>query len=263
MIIGLCKTFSGHEFVSASVASVYPFLDKIVFVHSDLSWNGDIGNSVKGAIMLLDDPDNKFVHVSGEYKTQSEQYTAGMQIAQSFDPDWVMFFDTDEVWDNEQLGCLIEKLNSVHIENAVCCSMKTYVKTPFYRVEPPEVCRPVVFIRGCIPYDVGCRGSEVMPKVIFHDIYFHHFTYVRGTWEDVRKKILTSEKGDEESGKLASKIHDINEWKKQVWDKLPNVTDFHIIKGFERSWHSVQNITINDLPEAVKELPIIRKDSER
>ncbi len=260
-VIGLCKTFSGSEFVKAAIKSVYPFLDKIVFINSDVSWTGEYGNTVKPVIeewAKNNDTERKIVHFQCNVMSQDEQYQAGYAWAKSaFNPDWIMIFDTDEVWDETGLNVAKRCLAECTEYNAIAANMHTYIKSPFYKVTPPEWCKPTVFIRPVHHSFLGIRGNEVTPRIIPDDLYFHHFTYVRKTEKDVLKKIATTLVGDREG--TPSNLVDMEKWIANKWNKLPKAKNFHTTKAYEKSWHKIEIIRECELPITVQGTPIIEQ----
>lgn len=261
-IIGLCKTFSGHEFITAAIEQLYDFLDAIVFINSEISWNGEIGNTVKPVIKAWQekhDHKNKIIHHDCNVKTQEQQYGIGYDyIRSNLDPDWIMLFDSDEVWDNANLNIAKQLLEDSVEYNGIKAHMHTYLKSPFYRVVPPEFCKPTVFIRAIHKDLIGIRGNGVFPCVTPNNLFFHHFTYVRDSEKDVFKKIQTSLSGDREDVPQTELV-DIEEWKKKKWDKITRVKNLHTTLHFEKSWYRVSRIHISELPIACRNLPIVQK----
>lgn len=261
-IISLTKTFSGNEFIIPAIKSLYNFVDKFVFVNSDTSWTGKIGNTVKPIIETWqkdNDTENKIVHFDCNLKTQRDQYTVGYRyIRENFDADWIMIFDTDEVWDFMNIERAKKLLSNSFNYNAIAANMHTYIKSPLYRVVPPEFCKPTVFIRPIFHDLIGIRGNGVTPKFFDEGLFFHHFTYVRYNEEDVFEKIKTSLLGDQEDVP-ATKLVNMKKWVIDKWNKMPRAYNFHTTKHFEKSWHRLKTIGIQDLPESVRETEIVKR----
>lgn len=250
MIISLYKTFSGNEYVIPSIKSIYDYTDKIIMVHSDISWSGEKGNDVFPVVYEWakdNDKEGKIVHIHGSWKTQEEQYNVGVNhIANNYDPTWVQIIDTDEVWDEDSVQRLMFNLRHRYdlLEYSVLkCHMFTYIKEPTYRIDPPEPCKPVVAINWGKRYNLsGPRFNASTPAALLGDIVFHHYSFVRRTWEDVEKKIITSHIGDSECDFKVTHV-DIPTWKKEKWDKLPNCTSFHPTRGAEHFWVGVKSVS--------------------
>lgn len=261
-IIGLCKTFSGNEFITAAIESLYGFLDAFVFVNSNVSWLGKTGNTVVPVIKKWqeeNDVDKKIVHHECNATNQRDQYDIGYAYARkNFDPDWIMIFDSDEVWDRYNLEAAKRYMKRAVEYNSIACHMHTYLKSPFYRVDPPEMCKPTVFVRP-IHYQLqGIRGNHTAPRLLPHDLFFHHFTYVRDREEDIFEKIQTSLVGDQDDVPMTQLVN-IEEWKEKKWKNITRCKNLHTTAGFEPSWYRVQRININELPESCHNLPIVKK----
>lgn len=253
-VVGLCKTFSCSEFMPAVMAPLYHMLDGIVFVHSNVDWTGKRGfNEVEPFTNAYPDPLEKVHQVYTSTSSQDEQYEQGIDyILKNFpDADWIFLFDTDEVWHTQDLLELFAHADACTYENALFCRMYTYIKSPFYRIDPPEPLTPCVMFRALPGLFRGTRGNAVGP-IRLVDVYFHHFSYVRACEQDVFRKIVTSHAGD--------KLQPINieKWREEKWNRLPYAKDFHTTCGYEKNWHSVKVIKSEELPEAVLGLPFIQ-----
>lgn len=142
--------------------------------------------------------------------------------------------------------------------NSIACHMHTYLKSPFYRVVPPEMCKPTVFVRP-IHYQLqGIRGNQTMPRLLPPDLFFHHFTYVRDNEADIFEKIQTSLIGDQDDVPQTQLV-DIEKWKEKKWKNITRCSNLHTTKNFEPSWERVMRIKKNELPETCWNLPIVQK----
>lgn len=251
-VVALYKTFSGEEFVEASLASIYRLCHKIVLVHSSVSWSGEVGNTVAPVVeewKLNYDTCNKIVNLYVDLRSQDEQYKYGFDyIKKNIPCDLVLLIDTDEVWDEDQLQELFIRACNDTEHNAFSCRLHTYIKSIHYKVEPMEWCKPTVLVRTSQMGIIGPRGINNSPKVLYNDIKAHHFTYVRKDEETVMKKIKTSFIGDGPGTHCVP----MEDWIENKWKKLPFATDFHTTKTAETSWHSIKPILVKDLPAAVR-----------
>jgi hypothetical protein len=256
-IVALIKTFSGHEFATSSLDSIYDFCEKIIYVHSNKSWSGKEGNTVYSIVENWKkeyDKKDKIINLYGDWTNQDSQYDYGFQfIKKNLESDFIMLVDTDEIWDKQNLDLSRMYLTNHKNINAFSCNMHTYIKNPLWKVQPCEPCKPIIFIRNSVNNMLGVRGNGINPKLYMNNVYMHHFCYVRETENEIKDKFINSEIGDKNVS------NDYNDWKINKWDKLPNVFDFHPTKGAETCWHSIKIINKNELPITVQNNKILEK----
>lgn len=251
-ITALYKTWRGDEFAKESILSIYPFVEHIVFVHSEISWDGHIGNTAFEKIKELPDFQGKFIHLRFDGK-QDDQYKFGLEYIQNkLQSDFIMLIDLDEVWDFENLKKAISYLQNQSI-NAWSCKMHTYLKHPLYKVDPVEPCTPAIFIRSNIKEITGVRGHKIKPCQEM-DVKFHHFTGVRKNTSEIIDKIKLSNKAD---GSLPVCCES---WKRK-WNNILNETNLHWTKGREKCWQRVVKVPLSFLPPIIEEEKIKEFDN--
>lgn len=251
-VVALYKTFSGEDFVTSSIESIYDACYKIVFVHSRFSWTGEEGNTVSPVVeawKVKNDKQNKIINLYTDISQQSEQYDFGFTyIKKHFhECDFVMLIDTDEVWDKAELSKALKDVYlNRHEFDAFNINLHTYIKSLLFRINPPEWCKPTVFIKSSVPKILGIRGS-MMPKRKLIDVFMHHFTYVRFNEQEVIDKIYRTAATEKVN------LVNIEDWIKNKWDKLPYAENFHTVDYAKESWKSVDVIAFEDLPESIKD----------
>lgn len=260
--IALYKTWQGEEFVTASLESIYNFVDKIVMVHSDVSWTGSEGNTVEPAVnewAAENDTHGKIVNLYGSFTDQNKQYNFGLKyIHETFKFDFIMLVDTDEVWTSDQLErCKVYLERFGRRCDVFTTSLYTYVKTPFYRIVPQEMCRPTVFITPKIKEFTGARGWDIVPRAYIKKTDFHHFTFVRSSEEKVKEKLINSSVGDGSGIDQGQPL--VENWWEDKWEKMPFVDEFHYQQKFAKVWKGLECITLQDLPESVRSKAIMSK----
>lgn len=246
-LVALYKTFDGGEFVDASLASIYNNVDAIVMVHSRVSWLGERGNTVRPAALswcAKNDKQGKVHNVVCELKTQEEQYALGLEyISKHKIPfDAIMAVDADEIWEDQYI-----EIAKRHIHDrphpAYRTNMHTYLKNPFFQVDPPYG-SPTVFFRDpgyLLKSPRGCRA----PSKHLHDVWMHHYTYVRESRGDVERKLRQSclADGDE-------KI--VKDWMIDVYDKMPEGQNLHAFERWRKVWGKIKKVWKSDVPEATR-----------
>lgn len=279
-IVALCKTFAGEEWIKAMTLSIYPYVEKIVFVNSEISWTGRKGNSCREAInemlcknkrwskrrgeWIIDDCldyDNKIISLNYDTIYQIKQCMFGYDYIKTHIPcDYVMLIDTDEVWDAQDLENAIQFLKENPGYEAYRSGIYTYIKSPYWRVFPVEPLEPVCFIKpnlSDLGNDARCCG---LPSITMKNdkgkIPYHHYVYVRNNFNVVLEKIISSHVSEN------ALYEDMSEWIPNIWNKLPNVNGgFHPAIGYKRNWFEIETIEKDKLPKVLREksFPIMEK----
>lgn len=244
-IVALYKVHGCEEFLNASIKSIYNFVSKIIIVNSQIKWNGikiPLDKTIFNDI-LNSDIESKIVILNYDTEKQSRQYFFGLKhINKNLEYDYILIIDSDEVWESKCLQSAINEIKKTN-KSAYKCEMITYIKSFNYVVHPKEPCNPCVFIKKGVTF-VGIRGNKIKDMYKFSsDIYFHHFTLIRKDLNKIKEKIILSNLGDEQI------FTDVNNWINTVWNKIPDVKDFHITERYKHCWQSIREI---ELPFEIK-----------
>lgn len=250
-LVALYKTWDGGEFVDASLVSIYDHVDAIVMVHSEVSWLGERGNTVKpAAVAWCEEHDKvgKVHHLDVEISNQEEQYAAGVEYLKRHDlGDVVMVVDADEIWESQYIENARRQIHDDPYP-AYRCNMHTYLKTPFYRVNPPYG-SPTVFLTVPELLTESPRGSRAPAKQL-SDVWMHHYTYVRESRELVERKLHQSAKGD--GGERV-----VKNWMSGVYDRLPEGKNLHAFSRWRHVWERIEKITYSDIPPAMRSAKLL------
>lgn len=252
--IALYKTWDGGEFVDASLASIYEHCDHIVMVHSDVSWLGEHGNTVKAAaVAWCNDHDRagKVHHVDVSLTGQEAQYAAGLDYIAThrLEHDAVLAVDADEIWEDQYFEMARQQM-AQRPYPAYRCNMHTYLKTPFYRVHPPFG-SPTVFF--CDPQLLlkSPRGCQA-PAVQLDKVWMHHYTYVRETRAAVERKLHQSCLAD--GGETV-----VQNWMTTVYDRMPAGKSLHAFVRWRDAWHKLEKIWLPDFPPAMRSAKLLSR----
>jgi len=256
--IALYKTLRGGEWIQASLNSIYKHMDAIVIVHSNVLWGR--GNYMNNCVLEVftwrkTHAELMLYEFLGPFYNQDSQYEMGYNwIKRQFGNCYVLLIDADEIWEERDILKLKEGIQQRGAP-AYSCRMRTYIKSPFYRIDPPEICEPIVVIdTGKVPFINGPRGANIYPRALLQNVYMHHFTYVRANFEDIKVKFYTSSHGDN------APSHE--DWFDRVWPRIPDTEDFHPSIGHEKSWHSIKKIGKKELPAAIQDHPLVLKNEK-
>jgi glycosyltransferase involved in cell wall biosynthesis len=249
-IVALYKIFRGREFLEASIASVYNHVDKIVFVSSNIGWDGKDGNNTEAVARAYPDPLKKIVVLKHDTTDQEAQYRIGQQFVMAhYKPDWVLLIDSDEVWTEMAWERAMEYLfNAPADVQAFTCNMHTYIKDVLYMVDDTygTQVKPTIFTRPmCICQ--GIRGNGADPRRFMAGVTVHHFALVRDDIDEVFRKMTTSRVGD----RYAPPLVHLETWQAEVWDKIPGPA-YHYYVGCAGVWQKTIEVDRDLLPYSVR-----------
>ena len=250
-LVALYKTWDGEEWIEASLASIYGHVDQIVMVHSETSWLGERGNTVREPAKAWGaqyDISGKITHIDVDCRSQEEQYAAGIRAIR--DGDVVLAIDSDEIWETQYLERAKQQIAADKTRApAYRCNMHSYIKTPFYRVDPPYG-SPTTFLRQPELLTESPRGCRA-PAIQLDNVWMHHYTYVRRSPDLVWRKIQQSCEADGDEVV-------VDNWMPDVYDRLPDGIDIHAFVGWRHVWHCVRTVWWSDLPAAVRKCEFVR-----
>lgn len=251
-IVALYKIYRGYEFLIPSIQSIYNYCDKIVFVSSEIGWDGKNGNNTESAVRdwaAKNDIFDKIVIIKCDTQSQSIQYETGLKyIREQFKADWILLIDSDEVWDTTAWSNAMDHLWRASPRTmGLTANMHTYIKDVIYRVDDSRgtQVKPTVFMRPSVK-NMGTRGSGATPSVLMANVIIHHFALVRDSIEEVFRKMGTSRIGDRHLQPLV----DLEQWKVEVWDKIPGPA-YHYYTGCG-VWQKTIEIDPRELPQTIK-----------
>lgn len=256
-IVATYITFHGDEFIEASIASIYPFVNKIVFFHSNISWDGKTGNTVKAPVhawRLVHDREGKIVEVDFDcIDQQVQRESAWNYIKEHWNYDFLMVIDTDEVWSPEAFERAIYHLKGEPKANAFFPRMNFYIKSPYYRVSNTTANLSTFLRKGYSP-SLGIRGTEVKPRYNMQDVRVDHFHLVHYSEETSFAKQRRSHGEERKSLGLSvdTYIVDFDTWEREVWTAIPDTKDLFIRTGYENTFKGIHQISYDELPEAVR-----------
>lgn len=265
-IIALSRAYRPVWTMAASIASVYKHVDKILYVISRTSWTGaESYENIDLEINRIPDPENKITRIEcegcGAVNPQENQFTTAVRYlaTEKIEYDYLMFLDTDEVWDDwawtEITPVLDNNSQKQKPVAAVCCRLYDYLKSPFFRVNPPASFTPVCFIhKSAINNEnVRVRGCFIRSenRLIVDTVFFHHFCKVRESLSDVWRKTKES------CGIEQVEMEDKETWVKNVWNKLPHAKELEPMPKYKDTWIGIKVVDLEDLPEAVRDHELV------
>jgi hypothetical protein len=255
-IIALIKTWSGEEWLKPCIESIYNYVHKVVILTSNISWIGGVDNPslpVIKEMLEFYDPDNKLIHIEHDEPNQIKHCMyAYKYIQNNLECDFVQLIDSDELWDVNNYKRALSFLKNHPDHKAYRTNMYTYIKSPFFRIDPPEALKPVCFIKPDLN-DMGLepRGCAIKPFTIMSDVWCHHFVFVRYHFNKVLEKLIQSHVSEKQP------YEDMSKWIPEVWNKIPwyNKDVFpngmHPAIGYGHQWKNVRKLDYDELPEVL------------
>lgn len=264
-LVALYKTYRGGEWFSASLESVRLHCAGVMAVTSALPWKGLPGTEQRTTGDLPENCCEPLHHFQLKYPdypvdewhfrrpvNSDDQYRIGLALIRALHGKdcGVLVIDTDEIWESNDLARLKEEMTNDHTSLYFRSGIKTYARSPFYRVAPLEKSRVVV---GLANPDVALGDSRFssLGKLVGKDkikdvpCSYHHMGYVRLDPEEFVHKLSNTSSQDA----VANRPN----WKQEVWDKLPHGKNIHPAVGYSSHWGGVEEIPLAQLPPVITE----------
>jgi len=165
------------RFLPAVVGQLLKVVDRCVILRGTRSTSG-----APVALAPMPALDARVEVVEGAWQTEAETRNAGMDCL--CECDYVFMVDSDEIILDEDLKTL-RRLCETGQHPVIAVRVRTYWKTPEWRIEPPED----GVIRMVLQRGIRIEGvREVSAPVHVSDVWCRHLSYVR-TDEELREKI--------------------------------------------------------------------------
>jgi len=259
-LIALYKAFSGGEWFLASLEAVAPVVDGYAVVFSEGPWvpslplRGDCDAPL--AAFRAEHPSATIAAVRERFTRQAEQYAAGLALVRRTwgDGARVLVVDTDEIWPLEDLRTLRATMDARPGHEHYRSGIVTYLKSPLYRVWPPEIARVVVGLGSCGAREIRGRFQATQRgerSLDVPQIAVHHFPYVRADESTLRHKLLST-------GSQEHAPSDYN-WYDSVYRLLPFGTDLHMTVGYESVWKCIKILHPYDVPREAWRAEFLRE----
>lgn len=259
-IIAFFKVWDGHEWLSASIKSIYNYVDKILLLTSNISWIGQLDNPSIPEINRIkkdEDTENKIIHINHDESNQMKHCNYGYKWLEENHPDcdYYMLMDSDEIFHDNEIKKAKEFLINNPDHKAYRCHVRTFLKSPFYMVWPPEPLCPTIYVKANQKnYGFEPRGCGIKPFIVIENSYYCHYTWVRDHVNSVFIKIIQSHVSEKQP------MHDIDTWITTIWNNLPRGKNLHIARGFAHNWLQIKQIPRSELPECIQGgHPVVKK----
>ena len=258
--IALYKCYRGGEWFRASLDGIKNAVDGIVAVFGSSWVDTALPENCKQPLQqFMRDNPNVPVHIlDTSHNKQDVQYAIGLDYIRSH---WghasvlgAMIVDTDELWLADDAQALRNMVENTPEATYFTVQMRTYVKSPLYEVFPAEPNNPTVAVNCYRNPGVGVRFSQRRAGDLSKSLrerVMYHYSYVRADFADIVLKFYATESQE--------RVRSNEEWLTTTWKNLPNVSNFHMAKGHERSWQRIRVLRECDVPKGILDLPFIQK----
>jgi len=251
-IIVLCEAYFGEEWMELSLKSVEPYVDKILVVISDSTYDnsGIEKENVYEVYEKLSKNSNKYFLLTGKWNSEKDQQNAALDHAMLYHKDCTHLFkvDTDEIYEPKDLIQIRRHIKSIKTFNKVLrVKMYTYIKSVYYRVSPVEPYAPVAIvpIRDYVRF-IGARHTDGANIEIINCM-MHHYSLVRRDNQSIKRKFLT--RGDVALNQI------VDNWYELYFENFsPQIKNFHTYKGHETQWKEIEIVAPENLPKGVEEV---------
>jgi len=254
--------FNEAEFISESLASIYPWVHKIIIVEGCTEYTKQFarpdGSSSDGTVEKIknfNDPQKKIVLIQGKWKDKTQMRNEYCKHLKGF--DYALVVDGDEVWSYREMAKVEELMFKEPHVRAFSFGMYEFWKD-FTRVNK-GVWEQFLGRRTLIKLDKGLKykdhltpvteDGQVIPATLHPEIHFHHYNYCQSD-EKIKQKFEYYLKKGTPGFKLNGNWYE-EVWK--AWDKdrvkVESTTGNHPFGG----GYTVEYL--GDHPEAVRNHP--------
>lgn len=235
-IVAVVLVFNDVTWLQYSIRSILRHVKQVLVLVGSMSFYGQSGDvsAVRRVIDSIDDRFGKIRMVMLHGMDEVNQRKLAMRMIESKYPSaWIMFVDSFEVWDHQNIQRLIETatigVNKDDKIKAFTCSSITYWKSTYFCIDPPVNHHPVVLIKNTVELEEGRKCILESGQVHrCNDVLVHNLGYAR-TSGDMIKKLNNIPFSN------ISKEWHLMKW--SAWDKDRSIEDLHPIQpeAFKRA----------------------------
>jgi len=232
--------YDDHEYLDISILPIKDCLDKVLFLISDVPWNGEKSNNsetIKYVENLCSKHPNNFELIQGHWENEIDQRNFGLFQFFKEKIDYAFIIDSDEIYHDFQFKNMITYIKQNPAIDAFHIEWDTFWKKDYCIIRPREDFRPIVavkvknfqftIIRGGITSIMRTTSAVFKTQsqtyngvIIPGDIVVGcHLSYARSD-EYIKRKLETNSHHDEFIGG----------WYENIWKKWNlNMRNLHPI----------------------------------
>jgi len=137
------------EYLDLSLETVAPQLEKVLFLISEVPWNGrpsDNSAEIRHVEQLVEKHSN-FELIRGRWTNEMDQRNFGLARFSGEGIDYCFIIDTDEIYHAQHFANIKATISANPQIAAFHLEWNTYWKKSYHRIEPREGYRPLVAVK--------------------------------------------------------------------------------------------------------------------
>ena len=171
--------YDDHEYLDISLESVEKYLDKVLFLISDVPWNGKPADNrvTIEKVESICAGSSKCELVRGHWTNEMDQRNFGLQCLLAESIEICLIIDTDEIYHENEFGKIIEFIEANSACPAFHIHWNTYWKKDYFRIAPIESYKPPVAVRTDRFFFNDIRGGTTAVKRTVDGLVAHGQAY--------------------------------------------------------------------------------------
>ena len=219
--------YDDHEYLETSLDSIKKYLNKVLFLISDVPWNGKVADNSETIkkIKELCSKNKNFELIQGHWENEIDQRNFGLSRFFAENIDIAVIIDSDEIYHELHFVNILNFIQQNPQFAAFHIEWNTYWKKSYHRIHPREYYKPVIAVKvSSFLFDHIRAGTTAIIRtplailktqgeynyvLISPEIAFcYHLSYAR-TDEHMKRKLETNSHAPEF----------IKDWYDKVWNR--------------------------------------------
>ncbi len=141
--------YDDHEYLEITLAGVIDQLDHVLFLMSDVPWNGQPGDNSETIrqVEAFVGKHPKCEFRRGHWTNEWDQRNYGLAVSSELGLDYSFVLDSDEIYASQDFARIREFILQHQQFAAFHIEWNTYWTKDYYRIEPREGYRPLVCVK--------------------------------------------------------------------------------------------------------------------
>jgi len=141
--------YDDHEYLEISLNSIKSQLDKVLFLISDIPWNGKVtdNSSTIKFVKKLCSQNKNFQLIQGHWTNEIDQRNFGLSQFFAQGIDYYFIIDSDEIYRPQHFKNIIEFIKANTAISAFHIEWNTYWSKQYYVITPREYYKPVIAVK--------------------------------------------------------------------------------------------------------------------